>query len=167
VRYALALCLLLAVAGGLCDGGPGLLVDTKPDPVSRPVESGVGWVSLVQMLGAVAVVGAAVKWLLPRWLSARRKARAPAARRRLRVVESLPFDGGSFQILYVDDRSFLIGVGVKGPVLLAELGGTAEVSSSRFQTLVEEAEATRGEARLTEKFSEAAARLDKLFTSGQ
>jgi len=126
----------------------GVLTGTKPDPVSRPTGTDGGWMPLLQMLGAVIVVGGAVKYALPRWLRAKPKT-TTGPKADLRLVESLPNGFGSYQIIEASGRRYLVAIQQSSTTLLADI---SERQDETFQEVLADRVAAVG-ARLDELIS--------------
>jgi hypothetical protein len=134
---------------------------TKPDPVAKAPGTDAGWFSALQMLGAVLLVGAAVRWGLPKWLKTRPKGMRASGDGSLRVLETVANGAGTFQIVEAMGRQFLVASGASGATLLAEL------TPQRFETVLREASGgaeapPANDTDIRDRVAAAAARLDEL-----
>lgn len=142
----------LGLAFAVACAGQGYLSDTKPDPVSKPAGGDGGWVPLLQMFGAVMLVGAGVKYVLPKWLKA--KPRVGSTAGELRIVESTPNGSGTYQVVEAGGRRYLVALTATTSTLLADISETPETPSF---------EDTLNQAPLTERVAAVGARLDEMI----
>jgi flagellar biogenesis protein FliO len=100
---------------------PGL--GTKPDLVVRTPESSsiIGAWDLVQMVVALAIVFALLKWALPKIVSRMNKKLVAKDGSSITVEESASFGGGNLQIVTARGRTLLLSVSQSGVTCLADL----------------------------------------------
>ncbi|MCH8977798.1 MAG: hypothetical protein IH945_00955 [Armatimonadetes bacterium] len=117
---------------------------TKPDIVlntpQQPAPIIGGW-DLAQMLLALGIVFALLKWALPKVAARMNKKLVPSTDGSIRVEESATFGGGNLQIVTARGKTLLICVSQSGVTCLADLtdcGGASEEKA--FFEIVDEAE---------------------------
>ena len=95
---------------------------TKRDiVVSTPPSSGVSGMDLVQMVVALAIVFALLKWALPKVVSKMNKKLTTKDGSSIHVEESASFGGGNLQIVTARGRTLLLCVAQNGVTMLADL----------------------------------------------
>jgi flagellar biogenesis protein FliO len=98
----------------------------KPDLVVPTTNaSGVGLVDLLQMVVALAIVFALLKWALPKVVAKMNKRLSAKDGSSITVEESASFGGGSLQIVTARGRTLLLCVAQSGVTCLADLTGPA------------------------------------------
>ena len=108
--------LSLTAIGGMCQSSGDPLSSTKSDPVAKPLTSDGALPGLGQMLGAVLVVGAIIKWGLPKWFKPRLGGARTNSDGTLRVIETVSGATGTFQIVEAMGRRFLVAANGTAPV---------------------------------------------------
>lgn len=98
-------------------------IGTKPDLVvtTPPNAGGVGAWDLVQMVVALAIVFALLKWALPKVVSRMNKKLSTKGSSSITVEESASFGGGNLQIVTARGRTLLLCVSQSGVSCLADL----------------------------------------------
>lgn len=105
----------------LCSAQSGAL-GTKADLVkSGTTGSAVGAWDLVQMIFALAVVFALLKWALPKLVTKLNKKMGSSSSESIRMEESAMFAGCQLQIVTVRGRTLLLGSSQAGVTCLADL----------------------------------------------
>ncbi len=102
-------------------GGP---LGTKPDlqtGVQSPPTQIIGTWDVIQMVLALVVVFALLKWGLPFVFSKFGRKITPGLDNTIRSLESAPFGGGSLQVVEVRDRTLLLSVTSSGASLVCDL----------------------------------------------
>lgn len=95
---------------------------TKPDiVVQQPPASSVGPWDLAQMVVALAIVFALLKWALPKVVARMNKRLVTKAGSSITVEESASFGGGNLQIVNARGRTLLICVTPSAVSCLADL----------------------------------------------
>ncbi len=98
-------------------------IGTKPDLVVRStqISGGVGAWDLVQMVVALGIVFALLKWALPKVVSRMNKKLSTKDGSSITVEESASFGGGNLQIVTARGRTLLLCVSQSGVTFLADL----------------------------------------------
>lgn len=94
---------------------------TKPDITSAPAAGGalVGPMEIVQLLAALGLVGALLKWGLPWIISKSRNGKT--GKGLVRVEESVPVGPGQLHVVEVEGRRLLVGSTAQTISLISEL----------------------------------------------
>jgi flagellar biogenesis protein FliO len=119
-------------------------IGTKPDLVVRPtqISGGVGTWDLVQMVVALAIVFALLKWALPKLVTRMNKRLSAKDGSSITVEESASFGGGSLQIVTARGRTLLLCVSQSCVTLLADLTSDKPVQEEpAFFEMVDKASA--------------------------
>lgn len=100
---------------------------TKPDLVVKAPQNagGVGAWDMVQMVVALAIVFALLKWALPKLVSRMNKRISTKSGSSITIEESASFGGGNLQIVTARGRTLLLCVAQNGVTCLADLTDTA------------------------------------------
>lgn len=97
---------------------------TKKDPVSTATTSSspiVQPLDLIQMVVALAIVAALIKWVLPRVIGRLGRRISTPVGSTIKLEESASFGGGQLQIVTVRERTLLLCVATSGVSCLADL----------------------------------------------
>jgi len=97
---------------------------TKKDVLSAPVTggtSGLGVLQLAQMLIAIGIVFAVIKYILPRIATRMGKRLNTKLGSDIKIEESASFAGGMLYVVQARGKSLLISVGTQGVTCLADL----------------------------------------------
>jgi hypothetical protein len=140
-RAAAILAAGLSAAGAF--GDPGIL-GTKSGGgyIGSGDAPAVGPMPIIQMLIALGIVLALVKWLLPKALSKVGKKLVTPVGSGIAIEESAAFSGGSLYIVKARGKELLVCVSSSGVSCLADLGTQREpVAEPTFQEMVETAKA--------------------------
>ncbi|MFY9234396.1 MAG: hypothetical protein WAO58_08040 [Fimbriimonadaceae bacterium] len=115
---------------------------TKSDAVRASVESpsGMGLMPFFQMLIALGIVFALVKFLLPRVIAKMNKRLIPSSGSGIVVEESASFAGGSLLVVNARGRTLLLSVSATGVSCLADLSQAQQPEAPTFLELLERAE---------------------------
>lgn len=149
---------------------------TKPDPLTGAAASsggGVGLMALVQMLVALGIVLAVVKWALPRFASSFNKRLSPGVGSAIRIEESAAFAGGNLYLVSVRGRDLLLSSSQSGVACLADLTpDTPRAAAPDFDEVLERAKRAPAHAAVAvdeaadapdpSAIAEALSRLDRL-----
>jgi hypothetical protein len=151
-----------AVGFGFAQGNTDPLSSTKADPVARPMSSDNGIPGVVQTLAALILVGAGIKWGLPKWFKPRATAAKGSSGGTLSVIETVTGSAGTYQIVEAMGRRFLVAANGNGMTLLAEL------SPPRFEAVLGQAAVATEQPEpepedIRERVAAASARLDELI----
>jgi flagellar biogenesis protein FliO len=112
-----------ALSAGSAFAAPDGLLGTKGDSVSAlQGPSGAGGGSLLQMIIAVVVVFALMKFLLPKLMAKFGGKLATNIGSSIRIEESASFAGGTLYLVNVKDKTLLLGVNGSTISTLADLG---------------------------------------------
>ena len=101
------------------------LVATTPSssPIVQPMD-------LVQMVVALSIVAALVKWVLPKIIGRLGRRISTPVGSSIRLEESASFGGGQLQIVTVRGKSLLLCVATTGVSCLADLTNTNECANA-------------------------------------
>ncbi|MCO5297977.1 MAG: flagellar biosynthetic protein FliO [Fimbriimonadaceae bacterium] len=168
--HSFAALMVLATSAGAQDLG------TKPDPLTSAAASsggGLGLMALVQMLIALGIVLAVVKWALPRFASSFNKRLAPGVGSPIKIEESAAFAGGNLYVVSVRGRDLLLASSQAGVSCLADLTpAETRPEAPAFGDLLERAQRTPSRAAIAvdeptpepdpSAIAEALSRLDRL-----
>lgn len=114
------ICLLAPMALAQQTAFPG----TKKDVISAPVTGGtstLGVVQLAQMLIAMGVVFAVIKYILPKIATRMGKKLNTKLGSDIKIEESASFAGGMLYVVQARSRTLLISAGTQGVSCLADL----------------------------------------------
>lgn len=118
---------------------------TKKDVIVRATgsgSSGLGGMQLLQMIVAMVIVVALLKWLLPKLLMRVNKRISTGIGSSIEVEETATFAGGSLLVVRARGKSLLLCVSNQGVSCLADLTESrTEPDPPAFFELVDEAEA--------------------------
>lgn len=133
--------MLVWATGALAFAGGEL--GTKADPLgvpSSPSASAVGIMPIMQMLIALGIVYALLRFVFPKVMAKMGKKLKTGIDSTLKVEESATFPGGSLYIVQARHRTLLLGVSGQGTTMLADLTVDKPYSSEpSFQELVDQA----------------------------
>lgn len=98
-------------------------IGTKPDLVVRPPQntSIIGAGDMVQMVVALGIVFAILKWVLPKVVAKMNKRIVAKDGSSISIEESASFGGGNLQIVTARGRTLLLAVSQSGVSCLADL----------------------------------------------
>ncbi|MBS1705881.1 MAG: flagellar biosynthetic protein FliO [Armatimonadetes bacterium] len=119
---------------------------TKPD-ITLPNSSGfqapgIGFSQIFQMILAVGIVIALIKFAVPKLAPALTKKFQSGSTAEIKVVESTNFAGGMLHLVTVRGKSILLGSNQQGIQMLADVTGdskTEQVEEKAFFEMVDEA----------------------------
>ena len=94
---------------------------TKPDMVAKAPASPVPVLDLLQMLVALGIVFALVKWGLPKIVSKMGARLSTPVGSAIAIEESAAFGGGQLSVVNVRGRTLLLAVSPQGVTCLADL----------------------------------------------
>lgn len=134
--------LLIGIAAAWASAQQTSFPGTKKDIMSAPISGGsstLGVVQLAQMLIALGIVFAVVKYLLPKIATKMGKKLNTKLGSDIKIEESASFAGGMLYIVQARGKSLLISVGQQGVTCLADLTEKeeAEESFTTFKEIVE------------------------------
>lgn len=121
------------------------LTGMKADPLSSGASAsgsgGVGFMALVQMVVALAIVLVVVKYALPKFASTFNKRLATGTGSSIKVEESAAFAGGNLYVVSVRGKELLLSASASGVVCLADLTeGPSKPEPLGFDDLLEAAQ---------------------------
>ena len=120
--------------------GDGFL-GTKSSPTAGPMAAdggGVGFMSFLQMMIALAIVFALLKFVLPKVASRLNKRIVTKIGSEIRIEESAAFAGGSLYIVSAKSKTLLLSVHAQGVSCLADLTEPkSEPEQPAFQDIVD------------------------------
>ncbi len=100
---------------------------TKADLVSHaPASAAVGAWDVLQMIAALAIVFALLKWALPKIVAKMNRRMGSSSSDTIRLEESAMFGGCQLQIITVRGRTFLLGSTQAGVNCLADLSNPVQ-----------------------------------------
>ena len=137
MKFLAALFALSATALSFAQG-----IGTKPDLVVKTPQNsgGVGAMDMVQMVVALAIVFALLKWALPKLVSRMNKKISTKAGSSITIEESASFGGGNLQIVSARGRTLLLCVSQSGVSCLADLtDATPKKDEPAFFEMVDKA----------------------------
>ncbi len=169
---------LVASALGAATYAGDALTGMKADPIGSGVSasgsSGVGFMALVQMLVALAIVLVVVKYALPKFASTFNRRLATGTGSSIKIEESAAFAGGNLYVVSVRGKELLLSASASGVVCLADLAqGPGKPEVPGFSDLLEAAQAappTRAAVRVDppedtssgDRIADALKRLERL-----
>lgn len=115
----------LAAAGPLDQAKADLVV---PAP-SRETAAPVGLPQLFQLLAALGIVLALLKWVLPKVMAKMNKRLVTKVGSTIRIEETAAFAGGMLYVVTARDKTLLLAVGAQGVQCLADLTQAAPQSN--------------------------------------
>ena len=117
------------------------VLGTKADIVKHvPTSSAVGVWDVVQMIVALAIVFALLKWALPKVVAKMNRRMGGSSSETIKLEESAMLGGCQLQIVTVRGRTLLLGASQAGVNYLADLSErTAERDEPAFFELVDQA----------------------------
>lgn len=118
MRKRWVLSLLLSTASAFGQEG---FLGSKRTAVQSLGNGSSGSLQLLQMLVALGLVAALVKWVLPKLASRARLGRSAGSTHGLVLEGSLQLGSSSAHLLRVGERRLLVGSGAQGVSLIAEL----------------------------------------------
>lgn len=118
----------------------------KSDPIATNASAtgsgGVGLMALVQMLVALAIVLAVVKYALPKFASTFNKRLATGTGSSIKIEESAAFAGGNLYVVSVRGKELLLSASASGVACLADLTeGPTAPEAPGFLDVLEAAQA--------------------------
>ncbi len=140
---------------------------TKASPVASGGSGGVGIMPIFQMLLALGIVLALLRFALPKLMGKLNRTLVPGVGSSIRVEESANFAGGSLYIVNVKHKSLLLSVSSSGVQYLTDLtdpvgAAPQEPAPPTFKEMVQaemqDAPKPAGEDELKKKLE----RLDRL-----
>lgn len=117
-------------------------IGTKPDLVVKAPQNagGVGVWDMVQMVVALGIVFALLKWALPKLVSRMNKKISTKSGSSITIEESASFGGGNLQIVTARGRTLLLCVSQNGVTCLADLTeSTVKKDEPAFFEMVDQA----------------------------
>ncbi len=127
------------------------LLGTKADSVSALQNSSGAGGNLLQMIIAVVVVFALMKWLLPKMMGKFGGRLSTGVGSSIKIEESASFAGGTLYVVNVKDKSLLLGVTGTTITTLADLG--TAVKNDPGPTFMEMVESTDGSKAIVTEFA--------------
>ena len=136
------ICLAGALLLGASASAQTLIPGMKKDVVTPHSASAtpMGFMALVQLLLALAVVFVLVKYLLPKVVAKAGKRLTTKVGSGIKVEESASFGGGMLYVVEARGKSLLLSVGTQGVSCLADLTqtGPAQDPTATFREMLEE-----------------------------
>ena len=124
------------------DALSGMKADPLTSGASASGSGGVGFMALVQMVVALAIVQVVVKYALPKFASTFNKRLATGTGSSIKVEESAAFAGGNLYVVSVRGKDLLLSASASGVVCLADLTeGPTQSEPLGFDEMLEAAHA--------------------------
>lgn len=134
------LAVIASFASSLAFAGDGFL-GTKASPPAGPMQAdtgGIGVMSFLQMMIALGIVLALLKFVMPKMLTKLNKKIVTKVGSEIQIEESAAFAGGNLYIVRAKSKTLLLSVNAQGVSCLADItAGTPEPDLPTFRELVE------------------------------